>query len=230
MIQKPIFRRVLALTGLREKSSMCFLGIFCLLLLFTAIHPVRASAPAAPQNQQISLPLIIKQSAFPVIANGDFEDAPNRAWAESSSNGAALIVDFSLLPNSVQTRSGLYLAWLGGLPDEASVLAQVVSIPPGEDALKLRYWYWIASEEVNCSDDLAVVQLRNAATGAEATVGAHSLCRTTATDGWTRACVDVSGRGGQSTIFQFVTVLDGSRNSNFFVDDVSLASSCVGET
>lgn len=208
------------------------LGCAFLCLAFYAASPwaaVRAGVLAAPHAQQIALPLIIKQSALPVIANGGFEEVPNLDWAEASSNNAALIADFSLLPNSVQPHGGLYVSWLGGLPDEGSVLAQTVDIPANVGQLKLRYWYWIASEETNCTDDLAFVLAQSASTGAESTLGAHPLCRAHATGGWVRACVDVGEWSGHTTRFQFVAVLDGSRNSNFFLDDVSLASSCAEE-
>lgn len=170
---------------------------------------------------RIALPLILKQETVPALINSDFEQGPGVGWTEISSNGAALIADFSVLPTSVQPHSGTRVAWLGGMPDEMSVLAQSVEIPAYSTELKLRYWYWLASEETNCSDDFAYVQMGDARV-----LNEHPLCRTTDTAGWVEACVDVAGMAGQTVSLQFEAQLDGSKNSNFFIDDVRLATDC----
>jgi len=165
------------------------------------------------------LPIIIVQPPFPAFSNGDFEDSLQRGWQAHSSQGAVLIVHEIYL-DPVPPHSGQHAVWLGGVADEVSSISQRVAIADLYDTFTLRYWYWIASDESDCTDDRVSVRI------ADVEVYSHAMCRTTQTQGWQLACVPVSGWGGQAPPFQFVAQLDGSKNSHFYLDDVTRGRTC----
>jgi hypothetical protein len=50
----------------------------------------------------------------------------------------------------VPPRSGNWATWLGGAPNEASILSQEITVPLSNSTLY--YWHWIASEDF-CDPD-----------------------------------------------------------------------------
>ncbi|MGQ9904338.1 MAG: hypothetical protein ACUVRU_08475 [Anaerolineae bacterium] len=111
--------------------------------------------------------------------------------------------------------------WVGGDNDETAYIQQQVTIPPS--APVLRYWYWIGSQDV-CGFDFAAVRVNGTA------VQTYNLCSTNNTGGWVQGSVNLSSYAGQSVQLQFRVTTDSSLNSNFFLDDVSLAASLLAQS
>lgn len=164
------------------------------------------------------MPLVSHQPYVPpaqALVNGNFEQGPGKGWTESSSNGYPLITnDFGT--NNVTAHSGQWGAWLGGLDDELSKLGQQVTIQPGKTVLA--YYYWIGSEDV-CGYDFARVVVKGTV------VKSYNLCQNANTGQWVRGTANLGAYSGQRVLVEFVVTTDGSNNSNFFLDDVSLGSS-----
>jgi len=165
-------------------------------------------------SKWVYLPLVTRDSgAVYTVSNGNFESGSDGSWNEYSSNGWPLILDTSDLPAS--PHGGNWAAWMGGDSDETSILSQQVTIP--SNGTTLNYWYWGASEDY-CGYDYAYVRF-----GAT-TLGTHDLCGFNNTGGWTSQQINVTSWQGQSVELRFVVETDGSLNSNFFLDDVSIST------
>jgi hypothetical protein len=151
----------------------------------------------------------------PTIQNGDFELGNNGDWAEFSSNNLDVIVHSDL---PITPRSGQWVAWLGGLDDETSVISQTVTLP-ATGPVYLRYYYQIASEETfDCDADLASVLINSTV------VWMTGLCEATATSGWTLGTIDISASVGETVSIQFRVETDLSFFSSLFLDDIALQS------
>jgi predicted secreted protein len=147
------------------------------------------------------------------LENGGFESGRDGSWSEHSSNGWPLVVHSSDLIPGMLPHSGSWAVWLGGDPNETSVISQTIRVLPWADTLD--YWYWIGSGDT-CGNDYAYVRLGST------TVRSYSLCSSTSTGGWTNAQIDLSGWSNQLVDLTFVATLNAVGNSNFFLDDVSL--------
>lgn len=164
-------------------------------------------------NGTIYIPYVAVPS---VIFNGDFERGPV-GWGQYSANGWPLILDTSVLP--VSPHSGFSAVWMGGDYDEEAALWQVVKMPAGGPRLK--FWLWIASEDV-CGYDVAGVAIN-----LDEVVDAFWLCSDNNTGGWIERTVDLSGYAGQTIELDFVAFTDDILNSNLFIDDVSIGKVVV---
>ena len=164
----------------------------------------------------VYLPLITREitgAPSSSLSNGDFESGSDGTWSESSTNGWSLIYNASSLP--IGTHGGSWAAWLGGSSDETSVLSQQVRIP--SDATTLNYWYQSVSEDL-CGYDYAYVRFDSS------TLQAYDLCEDTSTSAWTSQQVDVTAWRGQTVQVSFTAETDGSLNSNFFLDAVTIST------
>jgi len=145
------------------------------------------------------------------IVNGDFE-AGSIGWSEISSHNFDLILEDSDLPDSVDPKSGNWAVWLGGYPEEISIIAQQVTVP--SVAPYLTYWHWIASEDV-CGYDYGRVVVNNIE------VDSYNLCISQNTGGWVKHVVYLGAYSNQSVNLQILAETDDLLNSHLLVDDVS---------
>ncbi len=155
------------------------------------------------------------------IINGNFESGPT-AWVEYSAYGYPLIVD-DFQDNTIVPYSGTWAAWLGGAPDELSIISQQVTISPS--APYLGYWYWIGSEEPSCESepDLGGVVIN------DVVMDLYPLCAGAETNGWVKRVINLSAYAGQNVNLQLIASLDGDDlNSNLFLDDVAFQSTPGG--
>lgn len=174
------------------------------------------SSPDGPYD--LYLPLLSKPySPLPEIENGDFELGDNGDWTVYSSGEYLLIMDdVALMP--LTPRSGSWLAWMGGVPDEDSRISQAVNLPSGGPAY-LRYYYQIVSDKSMCNADWMYFQV-----GATA-LQSRGLCTAENTADWIADSVDLSAYAGQTITITFQVTTDSNDvdMSSFFIDDVSLA-------
>jgi hypothetical protein len=148
-----------------------------------------------------------------VLAEPGFEGGSGSAWSEFSSNGYFLIT-------MNRPRTGLFSAWLGGLEDETSEVWQTPKIDALATSAILQYWYWIDSEDVNCTGgDAGGVKVN----GLTARDHDYDLCVSNNTDGWVESeIVDLLPFAGSSPEVKFFAISDSALTSSLYVDDVSL--------
>ena len=147
------------------------------------------------------------------LLNGDFEAGRDGSWTEYSSNGWTLILNASNL--NVSPQGGQWAAWLGGDDNETARLSQTVSIPTNQ--YYLHFYYYIGSEDA-CGFDSAYLKVNNV------TQHTFSLCDSNSTSSWVHYVEDLSAFKGSNVTLLFEVITDGSLNSNFFLDTVSLTA------
>lgn len=166
---------------------------------------------------------------LPVLKNPGFELGDNGDWNEYSSNGYRLIVTSDDVSN-VDAHGGRYLAWLGGLDNETSVLWQQVTIPANAPSFYLYFYFWIQSKETNCSstntpDSVWLVI-------DDEFVEGYVLCRDYATTQWEKGVfrTDLRAWRGKTVDMQIAVFTDERADtfSNFFVDDLSFSKTPPG--
>ncbi|MBN1872995.1 MAG: S8 family serine peptidase [Anaerolineae bacterium] len=145
------------------------------------------------------------------IRNGNFESGVDGSWAEESSTGYDLIVNY--YPEGLLPHSGQWLAWLGGNFNEVSTIGQQVTIP--ETRKTLSFWYVSGTRDA-CGKDFAYVIV------GDTVLHTFNLCFSESTKTWQSFSVDVSAYAGQTVDIQFHVETDDTENSNFFIDDVTL--------
>lgn len=168
-------------------------------------------APPAPTPTPTSTPIPYD------ILNGDFENGSDGNWQEYSSNGFDLIMN-SFGTNGLTPHSGSWAVWLGGWPNELSILTQQINVPASGNVLT--FYYWGASEESNCNRDVGGVFINNDL------MMNIPLCGNT--NGWVEAQVNPSAYTNQVVNLRIqVQTNDNDLNSNLFVDDVSWLGSSI---
>ncbi len=151
-----------------------------------------------------------------LFPNGNFEQG-RVIWTEYSSNGFPLI-----LPRSdilVPPYDGEWAVWLGGVDYEISYIQQQILVPTNYPFMS--YWVWIASADI-CGYDAGGVLVNGAV------VDSYWLCSPNDTNQWVQRVVDLRAYAGQTVTIQIKAVLDGSLNSNLFIDHVAFQSGQIG--
>lgn len=169
---------------------------------------------------------------LPTLANHDFEQGSGKGWEEivqpaSGTPGPGKLI-YSTAENPLIGVQGSYYAWLGGAKNQINELRQTVQLPAGYTDLRLRFRYRIRSQETDCNNDR--VEVRVAGTSHPVTPedgSQHQLCvdmlsfKAAVTD-------NLAAHSGQSVVVSFWTSLNGSLNSNYFLDVVELCSDQPG--
>lgn len=96
-------------------------------------------------------------------------------------------------------------------------ICSVVAQSSGE-TLHLAYYYYIGSEETDCSDtsgEYVAVSIDGI------DVDGVNLCTDTSSVEWQQAGVDMSSYAGQTIEIMFTVSTNSVLNSNFFLDDVA---------
>lgn len=194
------------------------------------VTPTRPGpTPTATSTPQPTATATIPSSGIPTLRNPGFELGDNGDWGEYSSNGYRLIVTSDDVPN-VDAHNGQYLAWLGGLDDEVSVLWQQVAIPTNAPSFYLYFYFQIQSKETNCSttntpDSVWLVI-------DDEFVEGYVLCQENATAGWSQGVFETDLRAwrGKTVDLQIAVFTDDQPDtfSNFFVDDLSFSQTPPG--
>jgi len=202
----------------------------------TATETSTATATATSQPTSTATPTVLTATPSPtptpsptttptpeiaVLANGNFNLGPNGAWTETATayaHGASLIVEGAAIPAS-ETVDG-YAAWLGGVDNAASDLAQRVTIA-GALPIVLRFEYEIRAYDV-CNGDRAEIFL------GETRLAAYDLCADTATEGWRTAHLDVSDFQGETAFLRFHVETDDVAASSVLLDNVRIDTNVTG--
>ena len=150
-----------------------------------------------------------------ILANPGFESG-RTVWTETSSGGFALITQ-----SSTGARQGNWYALLGGANNLTESLSQSFTVPSGN--ARVRFYYRISTEETLAQDfDVMTVSLVNASGSTLTTLATYS--NQTTTSGYAQsAAYDISAFAGQSVRLQFRVTTDGSLDTFFAIDDVSVS-------
>ncbi len=167
-------------------------------------------------EELLFLPSLLRMQATTSapLRNGTFEAGRDGNWSEYSALGYPLISNN--LP--VTPHGGSWAVWLGGDDNETARLTQSnVSL---SGVRYLHYWYWIGSADL-CGYDEAHVRVNGN------TLKTYDLCADTNTGGWVQGTLDLNAYAGSPITLQFEVTTDGSENSNFFLDDVSIGATLL---
>lgn len=164
---------------------------------------------------------------LPALANYNFEQE-QQGWSEvvqpvGGTPGPGKLI-YSITENPVAGVQGNYYAWLGGAKDQINELKQTVILPSGYSDIRLRFIYRIRSQETNCDSDLLQVRVDGKPITVNPESGnKHQLCVTMST--FKSAVTDnLAAHSGTSVEISFWTQLNGTLNSNYFLDVVELCS------
>lgn len=194
-----------------------------------------AQAVLTVRQWEVYLPLIRRDEPppkpqLPQFDHYNFEQNTKLkdGWEQLVDGKSGNLIYSAQQTNLVMIDGGSYVAWMGGAPGE-NKLSQTITLPRGYSDLRIRYRYWIYSEESDCDNgDKVEVQVNEVPQVIE-TEGAipHQLCSAGRTSGWKLAKTtnNLANLGGEPITLTFLTCLNKSRNSNFFIDVVQLCSS-----
>jgi hypothetical protein len=156
-----------------------------------------------------------------LLANPGF-DSGHVAWVESTLSTSTVITPDSAL-TSIKSQSPSYVAWLGGYANAQDDIHQTVSIPAGVSSISLTFYYAIFTAENTSSGafDMLDVYTYTVADGTFSPVATFSNLNATTT--WQRFSITLpSSLAGQKVEIGFQATTDLTKNTNFFIDTVSL--------
>jgi M6 family metalloprotease-like protein len=164
------------------------------------------------------LPVIIKPVGSPAtIPNGSFEGG-HTAWEEFSIHGWEIIYPEGAGFPPIIPHSGIWEAWLGGPPDDISIIQQRVAVVSGSPYLE--FYQWATSAETSCTNDRAYVAIN----GLDLYV--RGLC--VISDGhWIHTSIDLSGYIGTTITLEFRLETNNTLSSEWYIDDVKFSVSGV---
>jgi Zn-dependent metalloprotease len=174
--------------------------------------PTLTPLPATMTPTRTPIPATATPTRTPApssgIVNGGFESGRNVGWAETSSNGYALV-------GTGASHTGSYRAWLGGANNETDEITQNFTVPVNGG--RLYYWYRINSSDA-CGYDYGYVRANTT------TLKTYSLCTSTSMSTWAQDSVSLAAYAGQTITLRFRATTDVSYISSLYVDDVSFTA------
>jgi hypothetical protein len=178
------------------------------------------SSARAQQGEHLRYLPVIEHNIVPtelpigILVNGDFEQGEGVGWAEARIRpGPSVRTQF---PSGFIPHSGSWAAWLGGSFNDTTTIAQQVTI--SAERPYLGYWYWIASADV-CG---ATTHDSGGVVVNDTLIEGYPLCSSANTNGWRLRGVDLRPYIGQQVTIVLFAIVNGSLNSNLFIDDVAL--------
>jgi hypothetical protein len=184
------------------------------------LTPSETATPSETPSPTLTASVTMTATPLPAwstsVTNGGFESGYSQtAWTQSSVCCLRLI---STAAAPFLPRHGTYFAYLGGSPNETSILATTLTIPA--EATYLRLHTYSYSPETVCGNDVTTVKLNSVL------VATIPQCYATNTlSGYIPFSIDVTALRGQSGIpLEIKTVTNGTKNSHFLVDDVGYVS------
>ncbi|GCE24443.1 immune inhibitor A [Dictyobacter kobayashii] len=149
-----------------------------------------------------------------LLQNGGFENGSS-PWVESSSGGYEIV-------DSSNPHTGSSEAYLCGYNNCQDSIYQTVTLPASSTSDVLSYYWYVNTTETTHSYDFLSIQVRNTSGTVLGTL--QKLSDGSTTDSWQSSSYDISAYKGQKVQIAFVAT-NGSKNpTDFYVDDVALAS------
>ncbi len=201
---------------------------------FDAAVPVSSIDASLPADAGVGpcTPTVVN-----LLANGAFDSGPGPAWQEISGANPpfALVIHQSVLP--LAPKSAPYAVWMGGYLQTASVpgvdrLQQTFTIPAGATELQVVGFRAISSAELAGEFDTLRVTLRTTSNTVleslndPATPCTNKDCTWSSEDettGFAGFTLTPTGNyAGQTIRLHFESDVDGSLNTNFFIDSLAV--------
>ena len=150
-------------------------------------------------------------------------DAGHVAWDEMTLSSSYIITNDSALM-TIKGQTPPFLAWLGGYANTQDDLSQVVNVPAGATSITLSFYYAISTAETLPSVvDVMDVYTYDPAAARYTSVATFNDNMTTPPGTWTRFSASLPlSLAGRPIKFGFQATSDVNKNTNFFVDSVSL--------
>lgn len=163
------------------------------------------------------IPAVKKAAPFPTLVNGNLAQGPNVGWGQEP---FPLIYAKNAIPPAVQSGAGSdFVAWLGGSSNMTNTLTQTVTIPAERQA-QLKYRYYTASQEPQRGADTAIVWA--VSEGEPTKLAEYALSVNEDTNAWKQDIIDLKPFSGKTIELRFQSVLNGARNSNWFLNNFEL--------
>ncbi len=189
-----------------------------------AVKSATVHGAGAQSAVAAALPRETPQAAQPVagnvLTNAGFESGM-LGWTETSTGGFTLLAS----TNEYTANTGSKFAWLGGYNSGTDVLSQVVTVPTSGQQAKLQFWYQVHTNESSTlkAYDTLAVEIYNSSTGAKL-ASLASFTNLNAGSAWVQSPqYDLTAYKGMRIALRFTAVFDGSEETSFLIDDVSLA-------
>jgi hypothetical protein len=159
-----------------------------------------------------------------LLSNPGFDATP--AWTESAAPSGSMLVDSASeiaieLGEAFDAQSPPNVLWLGGVENDTQLASLSVTIPAQTTEVRVTGYVIIATElESATNDDVAYVGFIDGGT----TLPIVEWDALDANEQWTffSAPFDASGLAGRTLSFGVGATTDGTENTNFFFDSLSL--------
>ena len=208
---------------MRIKRNVSNIGYAANYVVYASSPPPLPPAPPSAPSQftpthWVYLPVVLKEKGTCqlTVCNGDFENGSDGSWSITSSNSLEDFVIVNLSDYDISNHSGIYAAWLGGDPAEATTITQHVTLLG--DATQLDFWYWIDSND-SCGKSRGTVTLGTTL------LKTFDLCQVTSSWTYEQIPIPADFRGkNMDLIFKAETAPDptGIFISSLLLDDVSI--------
>ena len=154
-----------------------------------------------------------------MLMNPNF-DAGHVAWDEMTASSSYIITNDSALM-TIKGQTPPFLAWLGGYANTQDDLSQVVNLPAGATSITLSFYYAISTAESSPgSSTYGRLHLRRR--GGLVHVGGHVQRQHDQFPEPGRGSPPARCPWPTAVKFGFQATSDMSKNTNFFIDSVSL--------
>jgi hypothetical protein len=155
-----------------------------------------------------------------LLANPGF-DAGHGAWVETTLSASTILTSDSAL-TSIKAQTPSWLAWLAGYSDAQDDLSQVVTVPAGATSITLSFYYAIGTQESSLAAyDMLDIYTYDAALDKYTVLATFNDNMPISI--WTRFSTSLPlSMAGRSFAVGFKATTNLSKNTNFFIDSVSL--------
>ena len=149
-------------------------------------------------------------------------DAGHSAWTETTALSASTIITNDSSLTTLKAHTPSYVAWMAGYSNAQDDLAQTVTIPATATSITLSFYYVIQTQEMSPGVvDTMDVYTYDAAADTYTPVATFNDNMPVAS--WTRFSTTLPlTLAGRTVKVGFRAMTDTSKNTNFFVDSVSL--------
>ncbi len=191
-------------------------AIFALLLIALLI---------GPQQQAVAKPLSLV--TVDGVNNGNFESGNNGDWSIENNLPQYPTITTQHPSNIEPFRD--YVAWLGSIANRRHKLRQRIPLPSEATSLTLEFSYYIGSDEDNCYNDELFITNTIEGVGSDQVFFPDFLCREDNTGGWKSYSRSINGAGADAITLEFYVTTNGSKISNFVIDNVRVMIGGVKE-
>jgi len=154
-------------------------------------------------------------------------DLGHVSWVEKTLSTSQIITAESTL-SQIKAQTSPNVGWLGGYANAQDDLYQSVTIPAGATAITLTFWYAIFTQE-NANGEYDTMDAYTYDPVSKTYNALATFSNATPASTWTRFSTDLPlSLAGQTFEVGFLATTNATKNTNFFVDTISLAVTACG--